>query len=73
MEEVIKDFSSIKSEEECSGGGGGGGEMTDLESDLVFIILLEAVFPTGDGVGLHTVSHREAVSCPHQDGVVRRT
>ena len=40
--------------------------MTDLKSDLVFIISLEAVFPTGDGVGPHTVSHREAVSCPHQ-------
>ena len=47
--------------------------MTDLESDLVFIISLEAVFPTGDGVGPHTVSHREAVSGAHQDGVVRRT
>merc|ERR1712241_1557309 len=47
--------------------------LLDLESDLGFIILLEAVFPTGDGVGPHTVSHREAVSCPHQDGVVRGT
>ena len=47
-------------------------QRTHLESDLVFIILLEAVFPAGHGVGLHTVSHRVAVGGPHQDGAVRR-
>ena len=46
--------------------------MTDLESDLVFIIPLEAVFPTCDGVELHSVSHRVAVGRPHQYGGVRR-
>ena len=45
--------------------------MTDLESDLVFIIPLKAVFATGDGVGLHTVAHGVAVGGPHQDGLVR--
>ena len=43
----------------------------DLESDLIIIIFLEAVLPTGHGVGVHTVSHREAVSGPHQNGAVR--
>ena len=48
------------------------GERTHLESDLVFIISLEAVFPTGHGVGVHTVPHGVAVGGPHQDGAVRR-
>ena len=52
-------------EEQCRG------EMTDLESDLVLVVSLEAVLPTGDGVGVHAVSHGVAVSGPHQNGAVR--
>ena len=45
--------------------------LCDLQGDFVLVLSLQAVLPAGDGVPLQVVPHREAVSGPHQNGVVR--